>query len=134
MSGATHQTIRVGWREWVRMPSAGVPWIKTKIDTGARSSAVHAFDLERFERDGEPWVRFSIHPWQRSDDEAREPYQPSFRCQDRDALRGREQRRQQGRLRVLRGGEHDSEDAEQNIGILHAVEELPGRERRSTPA
>ena len=52
------------------MPSANVPWIKTKIDTGARSSAVHAFDLERFERDGEPWVRFSIHPWQASDDDA----------------------------------------------------------------
>ncbi|WP_084100540.1 ATP-dependent zinc protease [Knoellia flava] len=68
--GATHQTIRVGWREWVRMPSVNVPWIKTKIDTGARSSAVHAFDLERFERDGEPWVRFSIHPWQASDDDA----------------------------------------------------------------
>lgn len=70
MSGAAHQTIRVGWREWVRMPSADVPWIKTKIDTGARSSAVHAFDLERFERDGEPWVRFSIHPWQATDEDA----------------------------------------------------------------
>jgi len=70
MSGATHQTIRVGWREWVRMPSADVPWIKTKIDTGARSSAVHAFDLERFERDDEPWVRFSIHPWQATDEDA----------------------------------------------------------------
>ncbi|GAA4109966.1 RimK/LysX family protein [Knoellia locipacati] len=69
MSGATHQTIRVGWREWVRMPSADVPWIKTKIDTGARSSAVHAFDLERFEREGEPWVRFSIHPWQATDED-----------------------------------------------------------------
>ena len=51
------------------MPSAGLPWIKAKIDTGARSSAIHAFDLERFERDGEPWVRFSIHPWQRSDED-----------------------------------------------------------------
>jgi hypothetical protein len=52
------------------MPSAGLPWIKAKIDTGARSSAIHAFDLERFERHGEPWVRFSIHPWQDSDEDA----------------------------------------------------------------
>ena len=70
MSGAAHQTIHVGWREWVRMPSANLPWVKAKIDTGARSSAVHAFDLERFEREGEPWVRFSIHPWQATDEDA----------------------------------------------------------------
>ena len=70
MSGKSHPTIRVGWREWVRMPSANLPWIKAKIDTGARSSAVHAFDLERFERDGEPWVRFSIHPWQATHEDA----------------------------------------------------------------
>lgn len=52
------------------MPSANLPWIKAKIDTGARSSAIHAFDLERFEHEGQPWVRFSIHPWQASDEDA----------------------------------------------------------------
>lgn len=70
MSGKSHQTIRVGWREWARMPSANLPWIKAKIDTGARSSAVHAFDVERFDRNGEPWVRFSIHPWQATHEDA----------------------------------------------------------------
>ena len=48
------------------LPSIGVPWLKAKLDTGARTSAIHAFDLEEFERDGVPWVRYSVHPWQRS--------------------------------------------------------------------
>ena len=56
----------VGWREWVALPQAGVPWVKAKIDTGARSSAIHAFDVEVREVDGEERVRFSIHPWQRT--------------------------------------------------------------------
>lgn len=62
----------VGWREWVALPQADVDWVKAKIDTGARSSSIHAFDLEVFERDGQEWVRFSIHPWQRSDEDLAE--------------------------------------------------------------
>jgi hypothetical protein len=59
-----------GWREWIGLPDCGVEWVKAKIDTGARSSAIHAFDVEEFERDGEPWVRYSIHPWQGSGEDA----------------------------------------------------------------
>lgn len=55
-----------GWREWVSLPGIDVPWIKAKLDTGARSSAIHAFDLTEFDHHGEQWVRFSIHPWQKS--------------------------------------------------------------------
>ena len=63
------EKVVVGWREWVALPQADVPWVKAKIDTGARSSSIHAFDLEVFEEDGHERVRFSIHPWQRSDED-----------------------------------------------------------------
>lgn len=57
----------VGWREWVTLPDIAVPWIKAKLDTGARSSAIHAFDLVESDRDGQLWVRYAVHPWQGSD-------------------------------------------------------------------
>ncbi|MHB8898759.1 MAG: ATP-dependent zinc protease family protein [Thermoguttaceae bacterium] len=57
----------LGWREWISFPQLGVVPIKAKIDTGARSSSLHAFNLVTFLRDGKPWIRFQVHPIQRSD-------------------------------------------------------------------
>lgn len=72
MSSQPTPPVVAGWREWVTLPGVGVPWIKAKLDTGARSSAIHAFNLTEFDRDGDTWVRFWVHPWQKSDHDAAE--------------------------------------------------------------
>lgn len=66
-----HSYTLAGWREWVGLPGVGVPWVKAKLDTGARSSSIHAFDLEEYVgASGERRVRFVVRPWQRSEEDA----------------------------------------------------------------
>lgn len=64
---AEPERILVGWREQVTLPRLGLR-LRCKVDTGAKTSALHATDQETFDKDGQRWVRFVVHPLRRRED------------------------------------------------------------------
>ena len=64
----TPETLQFGWEEWIALPDLGVPALRAKVDTGARTSALHAFDIETFGSSAKPKVRFTVHPIPGRDD------------------------------------------------------------------
>ncbi|WP_294623878.1 30S ribosomal protein S6--L-glutamate ligase [uncultured Roseovarius sp.] len=62
------EPLNFGWEEWISLPDLGVPALRAKVDTGARTSALHAFDIETFGPSSKPKVRFTVHPIPGRDD------------------------------------------------------------------
>lgn len=67
----TKESLLVGWREWASLPMLNTPLIKVKIDTGAKTSALHVYDLEVIEMNDKKYAKFAIHPLQRNDNISR---------------------------------------------------------------
>jgi len=96
----------IGWREWVALPSLGIEDIKAKIDTGARTSALHAYDIEPFTVAGVRMVRFKVHPIQRESKTTVTAEAPLIEHREVRSSSGDESRRPVIAAEVLLHGKH----------------------------
>lgn len=96
----------VGWEEWLALPDLGLPAIRAKIDTGAKTSSLHAFEIEPFGPAGAPQVRFGIHPVPGREDIARYCAAPIVDRREVASSNGDREARYVIRTRLVLGG-HD---------------------------
>ncbi|MEO9653951.1 ATP-dependent zinc protease family protein [Marinomonas sp.] len=63
---STDSKIIIGCEEWCAFPSLAIPAVKARVDSGAKTSSLHAINIKKFKRDGEHWVKFDVHPLQKN--------------------------------------------------------------------
>jgi hypothetical protein len=95
----------LGWREWVALPEFGIAQIKAKIDTGARSSALHAETIEPYMKGGEHWLMFTVAPIQKQNDSLIECHAPIKDYRLVSDSGGHKQRRYVIETQILFGGQ-----------------------------
>jgi hypothetical protein len=89
----TEQALMLGWREWLALPDLGVPLIKAKIDTGARTSTLHTFYVDPFKSGSNPYARFGVHPLRGRTDIAIHAQAPLIDCRQVTDSGGHRERR-----------------------------------------
>ena len=95
----------IGWREWLAIPTLGIDRIKVKVDTGARTSALHAYDLAPYAQGGAPWVRFTVYPLQRNNSLVLACAAPVVDQRDVTSSTGQTERRYVVEVEIAMGGE-----------------------------
>lgn len=83
----------IGRSEWCSLPDLGLPAVKARIDTGARTSALHAFDIQIVKKEEKKFVRFKIHPLQHNSDLVRECEAPLIQQRDVISSNGEREKR-----------------------------------------
>ena len=59
------EKIIIGSEEWCGLPQLNIPGVKARIDSGAKTSALHAVNISQFKKNGQPWISFDVHPLQK---------------------------------------------------------------------
>ena len=64
MDTKINEKIVIGSEEWCAFSQLGIPAVKARVDSGAKTSVIHAFNIHSFKRSNLPWVSFDVHPLQ----------------------------------------------------------------------